>query len=267
MIKVAHEAPINIIENVDKLTDYSYALVHLFETHPEYYRHFYNARHVYDRDVLLDNSIFELGTAFDATRYVYWIEQLQPNFYVLPDVLEDGYNTIENFARFHGEYKHLPGMKIGTVQGKTYDELVNCYKFMSENADMIAISFDLSYYQITGIGSTHLQRQMNGRIKFVEDLMNNGAWNHYKPHHLLGCSLAKEFNWYATRGPSNIYSCDTSNPVVAGIKGLKYNSQFGLEVKPSQKLIEFIDHKVGSDEWDIIEYNINSFKKILNREP
>lgn len=266
MIKIAHEAPISILEDVDKITDYSYALVHLFETHPAYYTHFYAARHLYDRDVLLDNSIFELGKAFDPARYVYWITKLQPNFYVLPDVLEDGIETMSNFANFVKEYKDLPGMKIGTVQGKSYDELVSCYKFMSEHADMIAISFDLSYYQITAVGNNKLQRQMNGRIKLIKNLMQDHVWNHNKPHHLLGCSLAKEFGVYA-KDPFNfasIYSADTSNPVVAGIKGLKYNGQFGLEVKPSQKLIEFIDHKVNEDEMSTIEYNINSFKNIIN---
>lgn len=265
MIKIAHEAPISILDQVDKITDYSYALVHLFETHPEYYKHFHAARHIYDRDVLLDNSIFEFGTAFDPKRYVHWIKELQPNYYVLPDVLEDGYATISNFTKFASEYNDLPGMKIGTVQGKTYAELVDCYKFMSENADMIAISFDLSYYQITATGNNKLQRQMNGRVKLIRDLIEERAWNDRKPHHLLGCSLAKEFAIYAKdeykyRG---IYSADTSNPVVAGIKGLKYNGTFGLETKPSQKLIEFIDHEVSTDELDLIKYNISKFSDIL----
>ena len=30
MIKIAHEAPINIFNKVEEYTDYSYALVHLF---------------------------------------------------------------------------------------------------------------------------------------------------------------------------------------------------------------------------------------------
>lgn len=268
MIKVAHEAPISILEHVDALTDYSYALVHLFETHPQYYKHFHNARHYYERPVLLDNSIFELGTAFDPQRYVHWIKELQPNFYVLPDVLEDGYATIANFAKFADANGDLPGMRIGTVQGKTYDELVSCYKFMSENADMIAISFDLSYYQIAAVGNNKLQRQMNGRIKLIRDLMNDGTWNHNKPHHLLGCSLAKEFAHYAKNSTmySSIYSCDTSNPVVAGIKGLKYNGEFGLETKPSQKLVEMIDHQVSDDELDTIKYNIGCFNKIISND-
>lgn len=265
-LKVAHEAPISILDEVDKLTDFSYALVHLFETHPIYYQHFYDARHNKNREVLLDNSIFELQHAFESKRFVHWIEQLQPNYYVVPDVLEDGYQTVNNFGKFSTEYRDLPGQRVGTVQGKTYSELADCYRFMSENAEMIAISFDLSYYQYTAIGNTKLQRQMNGRMKLIRDLQRDGIWNSMKPHHLLGCSLMREFREYAYRGSActyNIYSCDTSNPVVAGIKGLKYNSRFGLESKPSQKLIEFIDEKVTDDTLSLIKYNIQQFAKSI----
>lgn len=264
--KVAHEAPISILNYVDKWTDFSYALVHLFETHPEYYDHFYKVRHVENREVLLDNSIFELGTAFDSDKFVSWIEKLQPNYYVVPDILEDGYGTIDSFSNFSLEYKDLPGMRIGTVQGKTYSEIVDCYRFMSEHAEMIAISFDMSYYQHTALGNTKLQRQMNGRIKLIKDLQRDGIWNMTKPHHLLGCSLAREFKEYVVTGStytSNIYSCDTSNPVVAGIKGLRYNTDFGLESKPSQKLIEFIDEKVADDTLSLIKYNIQQFAKSI----
>jgi hypothetical protein len=260
--KIAHEAPISILEQVSSMTDYCYALVHLFETHPEYYNFFYDARHKHHRDVLLDNSIFELGTAFDADKYAEWIEKLQPSFYVLPDVLENGDETIENFINFASSNSHLPGVKIGTVQGKTYTELANCYQFMSDSADMIAISFDLSYYQFTGIGHNKLQRQCDGRIRFIKNLIADGFWNFNKPHHLLGCSLAKEFTFYKEHCIHNIHSIDTSNPVVAGIKGYLYNNAHGLEIKPSQKLVEMIDHKVSDDELMRIEYNINCFKNI-----
>lgn len=260
MIKIAHEAPIDILKKVQPLTDYSYALVHLFETHPEYYEFFVNERKQ-GRTVLLDNSIFELGTAFDTKEYVKWIEKLQPNFYILPDVLENGEQTILNFQEFVTEYNDLPGMKIGTVQGKTFDELYNCYTFMSEHADMIAISFDLSYYSITGRGYNKLQRQCSGRQKLIRDLHSCGVWNSRKPHHLLGCSLAKEFSYYTECRIEGIYSCDTSNPVMAGLHGIRYNGPFGIETKPSQKLVELIDKRVTEDEWSVIEYNIHSFRQ------
>jgi hypothetical protein len=261
-IKVAHEAPISIMKEVDDLTDYSYALVHLFETHPQYYEYFFYARQQ-GRDVLLDNSIFELGEAFESEKYAEWIKKLQPTYYVLPDVLEDGYKTIENFIKFASTYDDLPGMRIGTIQGKTYGEIVDCYKFMSDNANMIAISFDMSYYQFTGLGNTKLELQCNGRISLIDDLIHDGIWNHNKPHHLLGCSLAREFSNYIRKGVGNIYSADTSNPVVCGIKGYAYNGEFGLEIKPSQKLVEMIDAEVTDEQMRKIKYNIKNFKHII----
>ena len=160
-------------------------------------------------------------------------------------------------------YDDLPGMRIGTIQGRTYNEIVDCYKFMSDNANMIAISFDMSYYQFTGLGNTKLELQSNGRISLIDDLIHDGIWNHNKPHHLLGCSLAREFSNYSHRGIGNIYSVDTSNPVVCGIKGYAYNGEFGLEIKPSQKLVEMIDAEVTDDQMRKIKYNIKNFKHII----
>lgn len=260
-IKVAHEAPISILQHVQKQTDYDYALVHLFETHPQYYDFFVQARKS-GRDVLLDNSIFELGIAFDASKYVDWITKLNPTYFVVPDVLENGYKTIDSYVKFCTEYTDLPSMKIGTVQGNTYQEIVECYKFMSECANMIAISFDMMFYEGTGLGNSKLERQCTGRQALVERLIRDGIWNHNKPHHLLGCSLAREFKFYADR-ISNIYSIDTSNPVVCGIKGYRYNGEFGLEIKPSQKLVEMIDYNPTGEQMDVIDYNISNFKRIL----
>ena len=72
MIKIAHESPKSIFEDVQKQTDYDYALVHLFEEDEEYLKQFKKAI-AKGREVILDNSIFELEEAFDADRFTYWI--------------------------------------------------------------------------------------------------------------------------------------------------------------------------------------------------
>jgi hypothetical protein len=242
---VSHESPISILKESRDYNNYDYALVHLFETHPEYYNFFKDSIKM-GRQVLLDNSIFELGKSFDPKKFAKYVKELKPNFYIVPDVLEDGYKT---------------GIKIGVVQGKTYDELVDCYKYMSDNADYIAISFDYSYYLVTGTGKTKLQRYASGRYKFINDLKRDGIWNDFKPHHLLGCSLAKEFSFYDN--DRTIRSVDTSNPVVAGIKELRYNGNLGLEDKPSIKLADLIDHEVTDSQMEDIQYNVNEFKGII----
>jgi len=71
MIKIAHESPKSIFEDVQRVTDYDYALVHLFEEDEEYLNQFKEAIKK-GREVILDNSIFELEEAFDADRFAYW---------------------------------------------------------------------------------------------------------------------------------------------------------------------------------------------------
>jgi len=56
---VSHESPISILDKSQSYNDYDYALVHLFETHPQYYDYFKNSVKL-GREVLLDNSIFNL---------------------------------------------------------------------------------------------------------------------------------------------------------------------------------------------------------------
>lgn len=261
-ILVSHESPISILDYSVAYNDYDYALVHLFDTHPEYYN-FFKKSVAQGRQVLLDNSIFELGVAFDSDKFANYINELKPNYYIVPDVLEDGYATIKSFVEFKKKYPSLPGAAIGAVQGRSYDEIVDCYKYMSQYADYIAISFDFTYYLVTGRGDTKLKRWCTGRQGLIKDLVSDGIWNWEKPHHLLGCSLPQEFRYYADGDLSNIRSCDTSNPVVAGIKGLRYNGDLGLNTKPSQKLIELIDHKVSEEELNNIMYNVGQFKKII----
>tara|TARA_E500000318_G_scaffold19823_3_gene20534 strand:+ start:2225 stop:3007 length:783 start_codon:yes stop_codon:yes gene_type:complete len=257
---VSHESPISILDKSVNYNDYDYALVHLFETHPDYYQ-FFKDSIAYGREVLLDNSIFELGESFDSDKFAKFAKELKPSYYIVPDVLEDGYATIKSFHDFVNKYPDLPGLKIGAVQGKTYDEIVDCYNYMSENANYIAISFDFSYYIVTGKGKTKLERWCDGRRRLIEQLKRDGVWNDQKPHHLLGCSLAKEFKNYID--DKSIRSVDTSNPVVAGIKELRYTGNLGLNEKPSIKLADLIDHEVTDSEWEDINYNVWKFKDII----
>jgi hypothetical protein len=100
---------------------------------------------------------------------------------------------------------------------------------------------------------------MLGRVKLLGDLLRDGVINEDKPHHLLGCGLPQEFAFY--KDYKWIYSLDTSNPVVHGIKGVEYRED-GLWSKESQKLFELINHKV--EDINTILYNIHKFRWFAN---
>lgn len=262
MISISHESPVELFEMSLMYNDYQYCLVHLMEENSVYEEWFlekFKAR-CPNGEIMLDNSIFELGTAFDSVKYASWVDKIKPNFYIVPDALEEAEETMSKYEAFTNDYTDLPGAKIGVVQGKTWNELKECYRYMSDKCDYIAISFDYSYYNITGNGSTKLERFAYGRQHFIDRLINEGIWNWRKPHHLLGCSVAKEFKHYKI---TNIRSLDTSNPVVAGLLGYRYNDDLGLDHKPSTLLADLINAKPTEDQIEDIKYNTSMFKKII----
>jgi len=268
---VSHESPISILEESKTYNDYDYALVHLFETQPEYFN-FFKRSLAAGREVLLDNSIFELGKSFDPKKYRRYAEELNPSFYIIPDVLEDSAGTIKSWKRFmlNGP-PEIDALKIGVVQGDTYQEIVDCYKFMSDNADYIAISFDYKWYDQNSLSNRpgrlgQLDRWCAGRIHLIERLMEEGIWDKTRPHHLLGASLAREFGAYVNFADDmNIRSLDTSNPVVAGLTQNRYVAGTGLNHKPSVMLADLIATEVDEDTWDDIKFNTSEFKTIIGR--
>ena len=259
---VSHESPIAILDESRNYNDYDYALVHLFETDPEYYN-FFKISKTLGREVLLDNSIFELGHSFEPKKFAKYVQELKPTQYVVPDVLEDSQQTCSSFNKFTLNYPDLPGLKIGVVQGKTYQELVECYRFMVNHADYIAISFDYSWYETIAFSnvSCKLEQQTKGRQRFIDMLIQDNIWNSSKPHHLLGCSLAQEFKYY--KDVEGIRSVDTSNPVVAGLLGKRYYKNIGMLNKPSTLLADLINSEVNDEQKADILYNVAEFKKLL----
>ena len=268
MIKISHETPVSILEKSNSYNDYGYALAHLLEENKVYYDYYKNYTTRTGKELLLDNSIFELGTSFKGDQYRNLICDVRPDYYIVPDVLEDADGTIDEWVKWDAEtpsdmldYKPL---RIGVVQGKTYDDIVRCYNFMSWRADYIAISFDYSYYQYTGLGVNKLERMCEGRPRLIKQLVKDGVWNNRKPHHLLGASLAKEFRTYTECAHElNIRSLDTSNPVVAGLFEKRYVGDLGLAEKPSTKLADLISAFVNENQWDCIDYNTKQFRNIV----
>jgi hypothetical protein len=254
---ISHESPLCLLEKSKSYNDYQYCLVHLCEKYPEYYKHFKQCVEE-GIEVLLDNSIFELGVAFDSDEYAKVIVDLKPTHYIVPDALEDMEQTISLYKHFVRNYPNLPGNKIGVIQGKTFQELVECYNFMKYNCDYIAISFDYSYYQTTGLGNSKLERMCDGRARLIDSLRREKVWDDNKPHHLLGCSLPKEFSGYGTL----IRSVDTSNPIMCGIKGMRYAKGIGVSQKPIGLLADNMEINIPKDMEDAIFDNIKEFKAL-----
>lgn len=262
MIKTFHEAPKSIFNEVQKCTDGDYALVNLFAENEEYFNLFNPKK----RMVILDNGVFELGDAWNPDEFAGWVEKLQPTYYIVPDALENAEKTIDNFHSFLHDYKGLPGKIIGVAQGWSYKELVRCYKAIEPYCDMVGLSFDFSWYQ-NSPGVDYWHKAAVGRQQTLIKMCDSGVINRHKPHHLLGVMLPQEMCAYAVLQQSGVfrwlYSVDTSNPVVHGLKGIRYGD-FGLETKESQKLYTMINEPVSKRQLMDIMYNIKKFRGFCN---
>lgn len=253
---VSHESPLCMLEESKKYNDYDYALVHLFEEEPKYLKYFEES--IKTRIMYLDNSLFELGTAFDSEKFKKWCDHFcninEDNFYyIVPDVLDDLEGTIKNFKKFNFNR----GKRIGVIQGKTFNEYIDCFKFMKGKCDVIAIPFGRKIRENYPNGNTIDEKNMNSRVDLIFKLKELNLFEGTKVH-LLGCFLPKEYKLY--KDIPEIISLDTSNPIVHGIKGIKYNDG-GLEYKNPTKLVDLLYYEKDLN-YDIIKHNIKMFKKI-----
>lgn len=258
MIKIAHEAPTSIFKTVQAMTDYDYCLVHLMDENPRYRDQFLHAA-ADGREIILDNSLFELGTAYDETMFRDWIWKLKPTWYVIPDVFANAQDTIRNIKNW--KTGGLPGKTIGVAQGSSVKEVVDCYLEIKDYVDMVAFSFAYDFFVDPDSDLPMEAQWMVGRGLMLTDMYTTGIMDQSKKHHILGCTLPQEYKAY--RSMNCIYSCDTSNPVVAGISGVRYNGTGGLDTKIKTKLFKMIDNYITDEGVEDVKYNITQFRKIV----
>ena len=93
-IKVSHEVPICLLESSLLFNDYQYCLPHLMDENEKYRNFFIECR---DKgvEIYMDNSLHELGYAYDSDRLLYWVEQLKPTNFYIPDVWMDKTESIK----------------------------------------------------------------------------------------------------------------------------------------------------------------------------
>lgn len=247
MILRYHEAPLCLFDEIQKVTDGDYALVHLFETNEAYLEKFQQAV-ANGRKVILDNSIFELGTAFNPDRFAHWVKKLRPTWYVVPDSWKNSSETVRMFREFIRVYPRLPGKRVGVAQGNTVEEVIHTYQAIEPYCDMVAFNFDFSsvfYDEFWNVITSYVPKRVAmslGRFMVLSELEQSGVINHAKKHHLLGCGVPQEVQWYNPEW-SWLFSIDTCNPVTAGLEGWAYDA-FGTDKKSPIKICDIVDYQM-----------------------
>ena len=139
-MKVSHEVPICMLEKSREFNDYDYALVHLFEDNPDYFN-FYKESVEMGREVILDNSLYELGKSYNDELYAKWITKLNPTYYIIPDAFNDAVKSMCLAISWISKYKdEFESKKIAVCHGKSFSDMIRCYMYYkSSHIDKIAL--------------------------------------------------------------------------------------------------------------------------------
>lgn len=272
------ELPAQLLFKSETLNDYDFVLYHLFVKNSTYREYFSRVMKEGKRMTILDNSAYEFyrdGGKFDKEEFCKIVEEFNPTYYIVPDVLMDSATTLSNFRVWRDL---LPGHKRMVVpQGKSLKEWLDCYKRMLEdgNFDYIGIPFHNDFFWDIGeclyrtpVGGYNNPRKWTadmayaqGRCWLLNYLYVNDLIDPFKKYHLLGSHYPKELEWIkqaniVRKGCFDwISSMDTSYPVTKGIEMMPIEE--GEKEKIS--IDNYFEESLDEYQIDYITVNIKKF--------
>jgi hypothetical protein len=239
--------------------DYDYCLPHLLDKYEEYKKYFQWAKEN-NRYIIMDNSLHELGHAYDTDRLIHWINELQPDEFIVPDVWEDMEASIKNAAEWIRIALPPNILKVAVVQAKSIREAAECYfKYKTLGYKKIAFSYGAGYYKEHFNHPNPAISTAMGRVNVIGTLHAAEVIDDSDRIHLLGCAVPQEFIHY--KDMKFIETIDTSNPIMAAMEGILYTNQ-GLDEKPITKIDDVMNKSVEMIDWVKIHTNVNKFREI-----
>lgn len=192
-------------------------LAHLVDTDPAYAA-FYRSRKEFK---IMDNGAFELGESYDPNRLIELAMRCGADAIVLPDYpAQPASKTIEAAMEYAPKvraagYKTFfaPQSEIGDTEG-----WIQSYEW-GANWDAI----DILGMSILAIPNAlpHIPRAY-ARVVMTQMLIDRGAFRFNKYHHYLGLNAGPNLEIPPLLKMNALDSCDSSNPVWAGICGQMY---------------------------------------------
>ncbi|WP_267716713.1 hypothetical protein [Streptomyces sp. CoH17] len=212
----------------------SYGLAHEAVKSNKYLNRLKSLASWHRRYLILDNGADELTEGLRGQEYIDLLNEIEPQEFILPDVLQDGEETYKRSVQFIKELEVAGWIFDGddrfqkvmaVAQGKTFTEWINCYtKFLSlPEVNIIGIPYDIDFdvnmSQTREMSKTEA-RALN-RINLLQHLLAKGMLT--KPIHLLGMNNLDEFRTLsAYSNVLNIRSNDTTAPFAAAMVGRKW---------------------------------------------
>jgi hypothetical protein len=258
-IKISHEVPFCLLTKSREFNDYDYCLPHLMDENEEYRVFFLNSKNV-ARYIIMDNSLHELGEAYNSDRLMYWVNKLEPDEFIVPDVWEDYAASVRNAKQWATVKMPANTTKVAVVQAKNIHEAMLCTQAYKDlGYKKIAYSYGASYYNdICPHPNKDLGKAI-GRYMVIYDLYKQDVLSMFDRVHLLGTASPIEFGMY--KNMPFIESIDTSSPIMAAIGEMPY-TKMGLHMKPLANMNKHQDMSLDFVNEDLVEYNVEMFRRI-----
>jgi hypothetical protein len=206
----------------------------------------------------MDNSLHELGHAYDRSRLLYWINELKPNEFIVPDVWQETNASIVNAREWIQIQLPKEVTKVAVVQANNYTDAAVCYQIYKDlGYKKIAFSYGAEYYLNHSNHPNKNIAKALGRVEVVSRMFGIGLIKSTDRVHLLGCQVPQEFSWY--KDMPFIETIDTSNPIMATLDGMQYGHN-GLTEKPKSNMN---DNFYTTDlDYNLLDWNLRMFKKL-----
>lgn len=275
--KINCELPTGLLKDNYFFNDYDFVLFHLYISNVKY-REYYKAMRIVhpERLMILDNSAYEFfvkNEKLDLNKYKEVIEELNPDFYILPDVLMDKEKTLELIAGFVSfRMPESSAEPMAVAQGKTEKDLLESLEIYKQNdISNICIPFHNSFFKdmqrdpdlenhFADVYKLDLLDELTedmkyamGRVMFVHN--NRKLLECFDYVHLLGSHCPFEKSYYQD---VHVDSMDTGYPVKLALESEILGKE---KSKPNIIIDNFIDKEINDLTRSLIQANIKLFRE------
>ena len=259
MIKIFHEAPIQLLEMMKKHTAGEYIIAPFLDKYPVYKEHMLKSAKD-GRFIIMDNGLHE-GAIPSTESLIEKIKEYKPNIFIVPDEWNDFQTTTRNAEYWISEIKpSLPEKTnlMAVVQAVDLNQGMTCYQtFKKLGYKYIAVNYSSEMYStMFHFDNINVNRTL-GRVQFFSELKHREILDETIHHHLLGASSVDEFKFY--KDLPYVKSCDTSSPIIYGCEYMTYKMKNIFE-KPKAKIEDYFESEITAHQMKCILRNLKTFQ-------